>query len=74
MSRDYSRELTRKSTRGTFVLHLARLLRLRDERLLGAYVDQCRDSVTSKRQFSPKESREWRVELWKSAWGMGRVK
>ena len=33
MSRDDSRELTRKSTLGIFVLHLAGLLRLRDERL-----------------------------------------
>ena len=33
MSRDGSRELTRKSTRGIFVLQLARLLGLGDERL-----------------------------------------
>ena len=32
-SRDDSRELTRKSTRGIFVLHFAGLLELRDERL-----------------------------------------
>ena len=33
MSGDDSRELTRKTTRGKFVLHLARLLELGDERL-----------------------------------------
>ena len=33
MSRDDSRELTRKSTRGIFVLHLAGLLILGDGRL-----------------------------------------
>ena len=39
VSRDNSRKLTRKSTRGIFVLHLAKLLGLGDERL-GAYVDR----------------------------------
>ena len=33
MSQDESRELTGNSTRGTFVLHLAGLLRFGDERL-----------------------------------------
>ena len=33
MSRDNSRELTRKSTRGIFVLHLAGLFELGDEQL-----------------------------------------
>ena len=53
-SRDRSRKLTIKSTRGTFVLHLARLLGLGDERL-----NMCvRGSVTSRMPANPKESRD----------------
>ena len=55
MSRDDSRELTRKSTRCIFVLHLAELL--------AAWVDRCRDSETPEGQANPKENREWRAEL-----------
>ena len=41
--------------------------------LLGACVDQCRDSMTTEGQANPKESRERRMELWESAQGTGRV-
>ena len=41
--------------------------------LLGACVDQCRDSVTTEGQANPKESRERRAKLWESARGTGRA-
>ena len=41
--------------------------------LLGACVDRCRDSVTTKGQTNPKESRERRTEVWESARGTGRA-
>ena len=62
MSRDNSRELTRKSTQGIFLLHLARLLILGDKQL-GACVGQWGDSETPEGHANPKESREWRAEL-----------
>ena len=72
MSQDDSRELTRKSTRGILILHLAGSLRLGDEPLC-ACVDQCQDSVTLEGQANPKESRERCAELWESARGTRQV-
>ena len=37
------------------------------------YVDGWRDSVTSKGQANPKESRERHIELWESAQGTRRA-
>ena len=71
MSQDDSRELTRKSTRGILVIHLAGSLRLEEKRL--TCVDRCRDSVTTEGQANPKESRERRAELWELARGTGRA-
>ena len=73
MSQDDSRELTRKSTRGIFVRHLARSLGLEASDLLSAFVDRCRDSVTQEGQANPKESRERRAELMESTRGTGRA-
>ena len=73
MSQDDSRELTRYSTRRILILHLAGSLGLEDERLTW----RVRGSVLRLGDYRgaghPKESREWRAELWESTRRTGRA-
>ena len=73
MSQDDSRELTRKSTRGILILHLAGSLGLGDEPLTLCVRGSVPRLGDSRGAGQPKESRERRAELWESALGMGRV-
>ena len=73
MSRDDSRELTRKSTRGIFVRQLVRLLELGDERLTWCVRGSVPRLGDSRGAGQPKESRERLLELWESAHGTGRA-
>ena len=63
MSQDDSRELTRNSTQGILVLHLAGSLELGDERLTWCVCGSVPRLVTLEGQANSKESRERRGAL-----------
>ena len=69
MSWDDSKELNRKSTRGIFVLHLARLFGLKDEQLTWCIHGSVPRLGDFRGQDNPKESREQHEELWEVGGG-----